>query len=81
MTIALRLTGLLVGTENTGIEARVIGRRFLGSVDLLVVAVQGIERPLRARLRAGQLPMGVRDVFVSVDLQDVIVFEGSQGTA
>ncbi|KQT49046.1 iron ABC transporter ATP-binding protein [Aureimonas sp. Leaf454] len=81
MTVALRLTGLLVGTDGTGIEARVIGRRFLGSVDLLTVAVAGIDRPLRARLRAGQLPTGAREVFVSVDLQDVIVFEGSQGTA
>ncbi|MBC8131028.1 MAG: ABC transporter ATP-binding protein [Rhizobiaceae bacterium] len=75
MTVALRLTGLRLGVDATGVLGRVIQRRFLGGVDLLDVAIQGIDRPLRARMRAGALAPEMREVFVSVDLQDVIVFE------
>ncbi|WP_082537051.1 MULTISPECIES: ABC transporter ATP-binding protein [unclassified Aureimonas] len=80
MTVALRLTGLLVAAKGEGVSGRIVGRRFLGAVDLLTIAVEGLDRPLRARLRAGQLPDGLAEVFVSVDPQDVIVFEGCEGT-
>lgn len=79
VTIAIRLTGLLVDTSGTGVAARIVGRRFLGAVDLLTLVVEGVDRPLRARLRAGQLPNGLAEVSLSVDPQDVIVFEGNQG--
>lgn len=80
VTIALRLTGVLVETTGGGVVGRIVGRRFLGAVELVTVAVEGLDLPLRARLRAGQLPAGLAEVFVSVDPQDVIVFEGREGT-
>ncbi|KQT82575.1 ABC transporter ATP-binding protein [Aurantimonas sp. Leaf443] len=78
VTVAIRLTGLTVSHEaGEGIEARILDRRFLGGVDLLTLAVSGLDAPLRARLRAGTLPERARDVYVGVDPRDVIVFDVS----
>ena len=75
MTVALRLTGLRLDERDAGVSGRIVARRFLGGVDLMTVAIEGIDEPLRSRLRAGTVPEGTRDVAVSIDLQDVIVFE------
>ena len=75
MTVALRLTGLRLDENYAGVRGRIVTRRFLGGVDLMTVAIEGIDEPLRSRLRAGSVPEGTRDVAVSIDLQDVIVFE------
>ncbi len=75
MTVALRLTGLRLDERDAGVRGRIVARRFLGGVDLMTVAIEGIDEPLRSRMRAGSVPEGKRDVAVSIDLQDVIVFE------
>ncbi|WP_062202871.1 ABC transporter ATP-binding protein [Aureimonas sp. AU12] len=79
MTIGLRLNGLRVTTKRDGIEARILSRRFLGSVDLLTLAVAGADSPLRARIRPGDLEADVHEVFVSVDPQEIFVFEDTSG--
>ena len=79
MTIGLRLNGLRVTTKRVGIEARILSRRFLGSVDLLTLAVAGADSPLRARIRPGDLEADVHEVFVSVDPQEIFVFEDTSG--
>ena len=43
----------------------------------MTVAIEGLDYPLRSRMRAGIVEQGRRDVVVSVDPQDVIVFEKS----
>jgi len=59
------------------LPGRILSRRFLGEVDLIHVAVQGLERPLQARLRsAGPVEPG-QDVGVDVDPQEVLVFAAS----
>ena len=75
MTVALRLTGLRLDERDAGVPGRIVARRFLGGVDLMTVAIEGVEEPLRSRLRAGSVPEDKSDVAVSIDLQDVIVFE------
>ncbi|MER0239649.1 ABC transporter ATP-binding protein [Fulvimarina sp. MAC8] len=79
LTVALRLTGLRLGEGDAGVFGRIVSRRFLGGVDLFTVAVEGIDEPLRSRMRAGIVPEKCRDVVVSVDAQDVIVFEKDVG--
>ncbi|MBP0615270.1 ABC transporter ATP-binding protein [Jiella mangrovi] len=75
VTVALRLTGLRLNEREAGVSGRIVARRFLGGVDLMTVAVEGLDMPLRSRMRAGLVPENQRDVVVSIDPQDVIVFE------
>ncbi|MCF3642129.1 ABC transporter ATP-binding protein [Rhizobium sp. TRM95111] len=73
--IAVRLSGIEVSEEGGSLPARILSRRFLGVVELLNLAVPGTDQPLRARIRAGQLAHGLRDVTVSVNERDILVFE------
>ena len=75
LTVAVRLTGLRLNEAQDGIIGRIVTRRFLGGVDLFTVVVEGVDEPLRSRMRAGTILPEMRDVVVSVDAQDVIVFE------
>jgi iron(III) transport system ATP-binding protein len=77
VTVALRLSGLRLDERPSGVFGRITARRFLGGVDLMTVAVEGLDKPLRSRMRAGIVASHKRDVVVSVDPQDVIVFEKS----
>ena len=52
---------------------RITRRRFVGEVDLVEVAVEGLRRPVFARDRARRFDAG-QDVGVCVDPQDVMVF-------
>jgi iron(III) transport system ATP-binding protein len=56
---------------------RVLSRRFLGEVDLVHVAVQGLERPLQARTRESFRPGEGKDVGVDLDSDEVLVFAAS----
>jgi len=74
-TVAIRMAGFDV-SENTGtIPARVVSRRYLGVVELLDLAIQGSEVPVRARVRCGALSSAARDIWLSLRKSDVLVFE------
>ncbi|QLF70293.1 ABC transporter ATP-binding protein [Peteryoungia desertarenae] len=77
VSVAVRLSGLAVSPDAGAIPARIISRRFLGVVELLDLAIPGTERPVRSRIRADMLPPGLRDVTISVDPKDILVFEKS----
>lgn len=77
VSVAVRLSGLSVSPDDGNIPARIVSRRFLGVVELLSLAVPGIEQPVRARIRADQLTPGLKDVSVRVSQQDILVFEKS----
>lgn len=81
MTVGLRLEGVRVSPDEGSVQARVVSRQFVGRSDLLSLAVDGFDRRIRARIRPGDLPDGVQEVFVSVDPQEAFVFEGSGGSA
>ena len=75
LSVAIRLSDFDV-TENLGeIPARVLSRRFLGVVELMELAVPGIETPVRARVRCGALSPGKRDIWLTARHDDVLVFE------
>ena len=80
-SIAIRLSDVRVAPQGNGLEARIRSRRFLGVVELLELAVPGREAPIRARVRADALPPGVIDVNVTVQPQDILVFEKDAQTS
>ncbi|MGL4443568.1 MAG: ABC transporter ATP-binding protein [Alsobacter sp.] len=59
------------------LPGRVLSRRFLGEVDLLEIAVQGVEAPLRARLRSAVAAKPGQDVGIDIDADEVLVFAAS----
>jgi iron(III) transport system ATP-binding protein len=75
VTVVVRTAGFDVGEETGEIPARVLSRRYLGVVELLDLAVQGSETPVRARVRCGALSAGARDIYLSLRKADVLVFE------
>ncbi|MFN7011768.1 MAG: ABC transporter ATP-binding protein [Allorhizobium sp.] len=80
VSIAVRLSGVGVSKDSGVIPARILSRRFLGVVELLELAVPGIERPVRSRMRADILPPGLKDATISVNPQDILVFEKDSET-
>lgn len=75
VSVAIRLTGTRITPAGGKTPARIISRRFLGVVELLTLAVPGSSRPLRARMRVGEIGSQLRDVTVSVNEQDILLFE------
>lgn len=75
VSVAVRLSGLHVSQTGGQIEARILSRRFLGVVELLNLAIPGEDLPVRARIRADILPQGLREVSLSVNERDILVFE------
>jgi len=73
--VAIRLQGVHLAPDGEGVAARVISRRFLGVVDLFTFAVSGCDQPVRARIRADGTPHGLRDVALSANQRDILVFE------
>ena len=74
-TVAVRMAGFDVSEDAGEVAARVLSRRYLGVVELLDLAVQGSETPVRARVRCGALSAGARDIYLSLRKSDVLVFE------
>ncbi|MGV3552563.1 ABC transporter ATP-binding protein [Rhizobium sp.] len=73
--IAIRLQGVGIDETGAGAPARIVSRRFLGTVDLFTFAVSGCDQPVRARIRADVVPQGLRDVTLSINERDTLVFE------
>jgi iron(III) transport system ATP-binding protein len=72
--VCVRPQGLKLRPEGFCLPGRVVSRRFLGEVDLVHLDVQGIDRPLQARIHdPGRVKEG-QDVGIEVDTKDVLVF-------
>jgi iron(III) transport system ATP-binding protein len=52
--VGLRPADIAVGAPATGVRGTVVARHFLGEVEHLDVAVEGVETPVRVRLRGGE---------------------------
>ncbi len=74
-TVAVRLSGFDVSQTHGQTPARVLSRRFLGVVELLELAVPGMEQPVRARVRCGALSGTEHEIWLTVRGSDVLVFE------
>ncbi len=64
------------GSSRAGfcLPGRLLSRRFLGEVELVQVAVQGLDHPLQARVRGPVLVNAGEDVGVEIDPDEVLVF-------
>lgn len=80
-SVAVRLSAFDVSQEHGEIQARIISRRFLGVVELLELAIQGIETPVRARVRCGVLSGSETDIWLTIRKSDVLVFETDEKNA
>jgi iron(III) transport system ATP-binding protein len=75
--VCIRPQGVRLKPAGFCIPGRVISRRFLGEVDLVHVAVQGLERPLQARVRDTARVEPGQDVGIEIDEHEVLVFAAS----
>jgi len=74
VVVTIRPQGVRINPTGVGIPGRVEFRRFLGETDLLEILVEGLARPLRARMRdTGRYPKK-REVTISIDPAEVLVF-------
>jgi iron(III) transport system ATP-binding protein len=75
VSAAVRLADVRLSSDGGSIPARVLSRSFLGVVEVLRLAVPGVEEPVRARIRADQLPSHLREISLDVNERDIMVFE------
>jgi iron(III) transport system ATP-binding protein len=77
VSVCIRPQGIKLAPEGFCIPARVLERCYLGPVELVGIAVQGLEQPLRARLRTalGERVKVGQDVGIEIIHQEVLVFE------
>jgi iron(III) transport system ATP-binding protein len=75
--VCIRPQGVRLRPAGFCLPGRVVSRRFLGEVDLVHVAVQGLDRPLQARVRDALRAEAGQDVGVDIDPKEVLVFAAS----
>ncbi|MCW5679722.1 MAG: ABC transporter ATP-binding protein [Xanthobacteraceae bacterium] len=76
--VCIRPQGIRLGTAAQGVPGRVISRRFVGEVDILEIAVAGLEQPLTVRSRDTGSRGEEDDVRVEIDPSEVLVFAPSR---
>ncbi|MCP4184078.1 MAG: ABC transporter ATP-binding protein [Hyphomicrobiales bacterium] len=82
--ICVRLSDIDIKPSGTGKQTsgklpellgQVVKRRFMGIVELLEIYIQGYEKPIKARIKAGILPAELNIVSVSALKSNIIAFE------
>ena len=75
LDICVRPEGVILsGAEGKGCKGRILSRRFIGMADLVLVDVEGLSQPLKARLRGDEGLTAGSDVSVELDPRDVLAF-------
>jgi iron(III) transport system ATP-binding protein len=74
LIVSIRLQGIEVGPPGQGIPGRVLRRRYLGEVALLEIVVDGVDAPVKARIREADPVSPGDEVGVGVSERDVLVF-------
>ncbi len=74
-TVAIRTTGFDLDERAGSVQARILTRHYLGVVEMLELALSGHETPVRARVRCGIVPDGIREIWLTPRTSDVLVFE------
>jgi len=72
--VCVRPRGVRLKPAGFCLPGRVVSRRFLGELDLLHVAVQGLEAPLLSRVRNLMKAQVGQDVGVDINPEEVLVF-------
>ncbi|MGD9925284.1 MAG: ABC transporter ATP-binding protein [Pseudorhodoplanes sp.] len=76
--VAIRPQALRIRNGGAGPRARIQHRQFLGHVDLVEVAVEGLDSPLKGRLLRAAIPQVNDDLRLECDPAEVLVFAASQ---
>jgi iron(III) transport system ATP-binding protein len=72
--VAVRPQGIRIRRSGQGIPARLDRRRFLGVVELVEIAVEGLDRPLKGRVRDHLVVPEKSEIGIEVDQAEVLVF-------
>jgi iron(III) transport system ATP-binding protein len=72
--VAIRPQGLKIRPAGMCLPARLVARRFVGEVESVEFLVQGIDRPLKARLTGSVNAKSGNDVGLEIDVNEVLVF-------
>jgi iron(III) transport system ATP-binding protein len=72
--VAIRPQALRIRSGGSGARARIQHRQFLGHVDLLEMAVEGLDSPLKGRILRDAIPQVNDDLRVEFDPAEVLVF-------
>jgi len=76
--VAIRPQGIKIRPAGLCIPARLERRRFLGVVDLYEIAVNGLDKPLKARVREPVPVPAKSDIGLEIDPAEVLVFAASE---
>jgi iron(III) transport system ATP-binding protein len=71
---AIRPQAIFARPQGMCVPGRLIAKRFLGEVDFLEIAVDGLDQPLKARVRSADTLIEGRDIGVDVAASEVLVF-------
>ncbi len=75
--VAIRHCDLVVTPQNggnTGLDGRILVRKFVGNAELLEIRVTGLEWPISARIEGGVLDPGIDLANVSIKPGSIMVF-------
>jgi iron(III) transport system ATP-binding protein len=72
--VCIRPQGIRADGGIAGIPMRVLTRRSLGEVDLVELDGEGIDKPIKARLRHSEAPSKGALITIAVDPQEALVF-------
>ena len=77
VTVAIRPVGVLDMTlQAPGVPGRIVAKRDAIGIDICEVKVEGIDRPVGVRQRSDPGFVPGRDVFLTLNPEHVLVFEG-----
>ncbi len=74
VTVCVRPHGVRLVDAGTGVPGRLLARRFLGEVELLDIAVEGLDEPLKARSRDMSAVAVGSEVGIAIDEAAVLMF-------
>ena len=74
VTICVRPSGVRVSSSQSGISARILSQKFLGDIQFVEFGVQGLDGPLKARMRAEDLVDFEKNPKILIDQKEVLVF-------
>jgi len=72
--VGLRPADIAVGAPATGVRGMVVARHFIGEVAHLDVAVEGVEAPVRVRLRGSERFSVGEEVGIAIDPAAALLF-------
>jgi iron(III) transport system ATP-binding protein len=72
--VAIRPQALRIRSDGEGAQARIQHRQFLGHVDLVEVAVEGLDSPLKGRILRDAIPQVNDSLRLECDPAEVLVF-------